>query len=61
MSMTSKDIVSAIIDDLTDRSGLGDVWNEIDKDTKKEIVSSWKKIIDDYFKHDMTIQKRKKP
>jgi hypothetical protein len=47
-------IISAIISDIADRSGLGDEWYEIDLNVQNEIKKEWKKIIK-YF-----IEKEKK-
>ena len=41
----SKDIVDGIICDITMRSGLGDVWDEIDEGTKEDIKKEWIRII----------------
>ncbi len=43
--MTSKDIVLAIIDDMCDRSALGNAWEEIDPDIQEEIISDWIDIV----------------
>lgn len=39
-------IVSAIVDDLCDRAGLGDEWYQIDDDIRAEIVATWKAIVE---------------
>lgn len=41
----AQQVVEFIIDDLSDRRGLGQAWHEIDKDIKQEIEESWKVII----------------
>jgi hypothetical protein len=38
-------IISAIISDIADRSGLGDEWDQIDSNIKNEIIKEWKEII----------------
>lgn len=46
-------IVKAIISDISDRSGIGDEWGQIDKSTQIDIKLEWqemvKKIIDKEF------------
>lgn len=37
--------VSKIIDDLTDRGGLGDAWDQIDDEIRQEIISAWIMIL----------------
>lgn len=37
--------VKRIIDDLMDRSGLGNAWDEIGKEVQQEIVDAWMSII----------------
>jgi hypothetical protein len=37
--------VSRIVGDLSDRKGLGDEWDKIDNQTRKEIVNTWRTII----------------
>ena len=39
-----------IIRDLTDRSGLGDAWNEIDADVRDEIREVWTEAIEAAFR-----------
>lgn len=41
----AKQIVGLIIDDLKDRCGLQDAWDEIDGKTKKEIIAEWTKLV----------------
>ena len=41
----AKEIVTGILDDLTDRNGLKDEWCEINDDTKKEIIDKWRQIV----------------
>lgn len=41
----SKDIIDDIIGDISMRSGLGDVWEEIDEETKQDIKKEWERII----------------
>lgn len=45
----SKNIVNEIIDDMSDRGGLGDVWGYIDEDIQEEIKDRWKEIIKTYI------------
>lgn len=42
---TAEIITGNIIEDLRDRSGLGDVWDSLDEETKKEIAETWSQII----------------
>jgi hypothetical protein len=39
------DIVTDIVDDLKGRSGLSDQWDEIDEQTKEEIVAKWRSAV----------------
>ncbi len=41
--------VKRIVADISDRSGLGNEWDAIDNDTKKEIKAAWAKIIEEEF------------
>ena len=41
----SKLIIDRIIEDLSDRCGLGDEWDQIDDDIKDEIKEKWKDIV----------------
>lgn len=45
----SENIVNDIVSDITDRRGLGDEWENIDKDIQKEIIESWKDIVKLYI------------
>jgi len=45
MNGLAKNIVDGIIGDITMRSGLGDVWEEIDEETKMDIEKEWLRII----------------
>lgn len=38
-------IVDEIVDDISDRSGIGDEWGMIDNDIQDEIKETWKNII----------------
>jgi len=38
--------VEAILEDLTDRSGLGNAWESIDEDIQNEIKETWANIIE---------------
>ena len=40
----------SIIDDLTDRRGLRQEWEEIDEQTQEEIKATWAKLIAQAFK-----------
>lgn len=42
-----KFIVDEIIEDILNRSGLGDEWEQIDKDIQEEIKEKWCKIINE--------------
>ena len=42
---TIKNIINEIIEDIQDRSGLGDEWDNIDKNIQKEIKEKWFEII----------------
>jgi len=42
----SKIIVGKIEEDLSERAGLSNEWDEIDDDIKQEIRNAWMKIID---------------
>jgi hypothetical protein len=39
-------VVSLIIGDLTDRSGLQNVWDELDEDIQEEIRQTWASFIE---------------
>lgn len=39
-------IVEAIIEDLSDRRGIGDEWDCIDSSIQREIRAEWAKIVD---------------
>ena len=49
-NVISEKIVDNIILDLTDRSGLQNVWEGIDDSVQKEIRMSWEKIVSDIIK-----------
>ena len=40
--MTPDQIITAIVTDLRNRKGLGDEWDNIDADIRKEIVAEWR-------------------
>ena len=40
-----KEIVAAIIADLTDRSGFDALWDNIDNDIKNDIINRWESIV----------------
>lgn len=51
--------VAAIVRDLEDRRSLRQVWEEIDDDIKKEIMSEWGRIIEERCKsvyHDWVLK-----
>lgn len=37
--------VNAIVDDITDRKGLGNEWEALDEDIQGEIIATWVAII----------------
>ncbi|MCK9568810.1 hypothetical protein M0R72_07715 [Candidatus Pacearchaeota archaeon] len=39
-------IVDKILDDLTDRRGLRQEWEQVDRETQKEIRAEWRRIIE---------------
>jgi len=41
----TNNIIDGVICDITMRSGLGDVWDTIDEETKNDIKKEWDKII----------------
>jgi len=41
----AKETVSKIISDISDRSGLGDEWDNIDEDIRDEIRGKWIDIV----------------
>lgn len=47
---TSQIITQKIIDDMRDRSGLGNAWDYIGDDIQKEIEELWSKIIEEQIK-----------
>ena len=50
MSDTAKRIVDAILADFTDRRGLRQAWDSIDKDIQDEIRSEWESLTDTCLK-----------
>jgi hypothetical protein len=46
MTQVARKIVRLIESDISDRSGLGDEWTNIDDDTRAEILDKWAGIID---------------
>ena len=42
---SSRLIVAEIIEDLSDRRGLGQEWGQIDPDTQRSIVERWENIV----------------
>lgn len=49
---TPKNIVDAILADLTDRRGLRQAWEEIDEDIREEIKECWMDIVSNFFSRD---------
>lgn len=43
-------IVSNIVEDITDRSGIGDAFEERGEDIQKEIKDTWRKIVRRHIK-----------
>jgi len=43
-------IVSDIVEDLTDRSGIGDAFEDCDEDIQKEIKDTWERIVRRHIK-----------
>lgn len=41
----AKAIVKAIIADLSGRKGIGDEWDQIDSDIKREIKAEWIRLV----------------
>jgi hypothetical protein len=46
-SPLAKRIVRRIVDDFTGRSGMRQVWDQIDDDVKGQIQAAWVAIVDD--------------
>jgi hypothetical protein len=44
---TARAVVDKIVDDITDRSGLGNAWEGIDADVREEIRKTWTDIVED--------------
>ena len=42
----SEEIIFDIIDDLTDRRGLRQEWEDIDDEVKEEIIKTWIDLVD---------------
>jgi len=47
LSKTAKKIIKRIEQDITDRCGIGNEWEAIDDESKKEIRDEWQQIIVD--------------
>ena len=47
MSEIAKMAVEKIVDDIRGRSGLGNVWDEIDRDIQDEMKKLWGDFIDE--------------
>lgn len=43
--LSSEVIVFEILDDINNRSGLGNAWDDIDSSTKNEIIKKWLVIV----------------
>ena len=41
-------VVSDILEDLKGRSGFGDIWDGLDRETKLEIKRTWTDIVEAY-------------
>jgi hypothetical protein len=41
----AKEIVEKIVEDITDRAGIGNEWEQIDEDIQKDIIDEWMVII----------------
>ena len=46
MSVKAQTIAKAILDDISDRMGVGDELNYMDDDIKEEMLSEWIELID---------------
>lgn len=46
--MKIEEYVDAIIEDISDRRGLGDVWDGIAEDIQEEIKEKWIRMAEDY-------------
>lgn len=46
MRTAAERAVDAIIDDLSDRRGLRQEWEQIDRDIRKEIRAEWIKLVE---------------
>jgi hypothetical protein len=40
--MNADEIISKIIEDISGRKGIGDEWEDIDEDIRKEIIDEWR-------------------
>lgn len=45
INIISKKIINEIIDDMSDRSEFGNMWDEVESETQEEIKKDWEKII----------------
>lgn len=50
MSDKAKQIVKAILADVTDRRGWRQAWDEFDEDIKQEIQESWEGIVNEILR-----------
>lgn len=59
MSTIAEKIVTAILNDLTDRGGLGNEWDAIDSDIQNEIRQTWAEIVDKELEPEEECQNKK--
>lgn len=52
----AKAIVERILNDLVDRSGFQNIWEECDEDIQNEIRCEWIKIITDVLMKEVTVE-----
>ena len=48
--IAAKRLVKEIIDDLSGRSGLGNMWEECDRDVRREIRAKWEGIAAEWLR-----------
>lgn len=53
METIAKNIVNAILDDISDRRGIGDEWDGIDEDIQDKIKEKWEEIINVILKEEV--------
>ena len=54
-------LVRQIVADLGDRSGLDHVWESIDEDVQREIISAWTQLATDRVRHAMSLRDARLP